>query len=68
MVNVDLKIALIRHFGSQIVASRRLKIRESKLSFFVHGHSVPNEREREILKKALGADFFPKKEDGPEAA
>jgi hypothetical protein len=67
MVNIDLKIALIRRFGSQIVAARRLKIRESKLSFFVHGHSMPNEHEREILRKALGADFFSQEGDGPQA-
>ena len=68
MVNMDLKIALIRNFGSQIVASRRLKIQESKLSYIVRGHSEPNDREREILKKALGADFFSREGNGPQAA
>jgi hypothetical protein len=67
-MNLDLKIALIRNFGSQLVASRRLKIQESKLSYIVRGHSEPNEREREILKKALGADFFSGEGDGPRAA
>ena len=67
-MNLDLKIALIRNFGSQVVASRRLKIQESKLSYIINGHSEPNEREREILKKALGADFFLQEGDGPQAA
>ena len=68
MVNTDFKIAIIRNFGSQVVASRRLKIQESKLSYLVQGHSVPNEHERKILKEALGADYFSKEEDGPQAA
>jgi hypothetical protein len=68
MVNLDLKIAIIRNFGSQIVASRRLKIQENKLSHLVQGHNEPNERERELLRKALGADYFSKQEDGPQAA
>jgi hypothetical protein len=67
-MNMDLRIALIRNFGSQLVASRRLKIQQSKLSHFVRGHSEPNEREREILKKALGADFFSQEGAGPQAA
>jgi hypothetical protein len=60
MVNIDLKIAFIRTFGSQTVASRQLKIAEDKISRFVQGHNVPNERERKILKEALGADYFSK--------
>jgi hypothetical protein len=68
MVNVDFKIALIRNFGSQTVASRRLKIQEAKLSHFVQGHDEPNERERELLNKALGADYFSKEGEGPQAA
>jgi hypothetical protein len=67
-MNLDLKLALIRNFGSQVVASRRLKIQESRLSYLVRGYSQPNEREREILRKALGADYFSKEEDGPQAA
>jgi hypothetical protein len=65
MVNIDLRIAIVRNFGTQIVASRRLKIQQSKLSHFVRGHSEPNEREREVLKKALGADFFSREGDAP---
>jgi ribosome-binding protein aMBF1 (putative translation factor) len=57
-MNMDFRIAIIRTFGSQIVASRRLKIQENKLSHFVHGHSEPNERERKLLEKALGHDYF----------
>ena len=58
MMNVNLKIELIRRYGSQIVASKRLRIGNSKLSYLVQGHAAPNQREREILKKALGADYF----------
>jgi hypothetical protein len=58
-MNIELKVELIRRFGSQVVAARQMGIREAKLSYFVRGHSMPNEREREILKKALGADYFP---------
>jgi hypothetical protein len=61
MVNIDLKIAFIRTFGSQTVASRRLKIAEDKISHFVQGHNLPNERERKILKEALGVDYFVEK-------
>jgi hypothetical protein len=67
-MNLKLKLELIKRFGTQIVAARQLGIRESKLSYIVRGHSVPNGREREILKKALGADFFSKEGDGPQAA
>jgi ribosome-binding protein aMBF1 (putative translation factor) len=63
MLNVDLKVALLKRFGSQIRASRRLNIQEAKLSHLVHGHDQPTERERRILEKALGADYFPKEEE-----
>jgi hypothetical protein len=68
MVNIDLKIALIKNFGSQLAASRRLKIDEGKISHFVRGHDEPNERERALLEKALGRDYFSKEGDGPQAA
>ena len=68
MVNMDLKIALIRYAGSQVAASRRLSIPENKLSYIVRGHSEPNERERALLEKALGRDYFSKEGEGPQAA
>jgi hypothetical protein len=68
MKNVDLRYALIRKYGSQLVASLRLKIPENKISRFVQGHNEPNERERAILTKALGRDFFSKEGEGPQAA
>jgi hypothetical protein len=68
MVNIDLKLSLIRTFGSQLAASRKLRIHESKLSHIVRGYDEPNEREREILKRALGRDFFSKEDEGPRAA
>lgn len=68
MLNLDLKIALIRQFGSQIEASKRLKINESKLSHLVRGHRIPNEQERAVLKQHLGADYFRFESEGPRAA
>jgi hypothetical protein len=67
-MNLDLKIALLRTFGSQIVAARRLRINEGKLSHFVRGHDEPNEHERKVLEKALGRDYFSKEGEGPQAA
>lgn len=37
-MNIDLKVELIRRFGSQVVAAKKLKIGESKLSYLVRGH------------------------------
>lgn len=67
-MNLDLKIALLKTFGTQIVASRRLKITEGRLSHFVRGHDQPNKHERRLLEKALGRDYFTTQEDGPQAA
>jgi len=57
-MNIDLKVEIIRRYGSQVVAAKKLKIGESKLSYLVRGHVEPNPQEREILKAALGADYF----------
>ena len=67
-MNLDLKIALLKTFRTQIVASRRLKITEGRLSHFVRGHDQPNKHERRLLEKALGRDYFTTQEDGPQAA
>ena len=53
-LNLELKIALIRRFGSQVEASQQLGIRESKLSYIIRGHVQPTEREREALEGKLG--------------
>lgn len=53
-VNLGLKLALIKQFGSQVSASRKLGIRESKLSYIVRGHAQPSDRERQALESALG--------------
>ena len=65
-MNIDLKVELIRTFGSQVVAAKRLNIGESKLSYLVRGHVEPNAHERKILRTALGADYF--EPEGPQAA
>ena len=53
-VNLELKVALIRRFGSQVEAARLIGIREIRLSDIVRGHVKPSEREREALEEALG--------------
>jgi hypothetical protein len=57
-MNIDLKVGLIRRYGSQIVASKKLGIGNSKLSYLVRGHAEPTQHERDVLKEALGADYF----------
>ena len=54
MSNYELKAEIIRRFGSQVAASRRMGIRESKLSYIIHKHAVPSARERKALEKSLG--------------
>ena len=68
MVRWDFKIALLQLCHSQIAASRQLKIPQNRLSYIVQGHSEPTERERAILEKALGRDYFSKEDEGPWAA
>ena len=53
-VNLGLKCALIKRFGSQGSAARKLGIRESKMSYIVRGHAQPSDRERQALEGALG--------------
>lgn len=54
MINLNLKCELIRLFGSQVEAAKRLGIRESKLSYIVRGHASPNASELDALKRVLG--------------
>ena len=51
MLNLELKAALVRHYGSQVRASKELGIHERKLSRLIHGYDQPSPREREIIKK-----------------
>ena len=57
-MRLDLKIALLAQYRTQIVAARELKISESRLSHIVQSHVNPNPRERKNLERALGKDFF----------
>jgi hypothetical protein len=66
-MNLELKIALIRKYGSQIRAAKPLRIEESKLSRIVQGHREPTPEERERLRKALGVDCFSGEPEGPRA-
>jgi ribosome-binding protein aMBF1 (putative translation factor) len=56
-MNWDLKLALVKKFGSQIKAARKLGIRESRLSYIVRGHVKPSKSEHRSLAKALGWEF-----------
>ncbi len=57
-MNLDLRIAIIRNFGSQIRAAKPLRIPESRLSRLVNGHIEPTPEERKRLIRAFGADYF----------
>jgi transcriptional regulator with XRE-family HTH domain len=59
-MKLELKIELIRRFGSQIVAARHLGIGESRLSHIVRGHAEPSEKEREAIAQAFGASLTKK--------
>ena len=67
-MNVELKIAIIRRFGSQIRAAKPLKIDESRLRRLVNGHSEPTAKERKRLTVALGADYFANDGEGSRTA
>jgi len=67
-MNVELRIAIIKRCGSQIIASMRSGIRESELSRIVRGHRAPTKQERVKLRKLLGHDYFAQEMDGPRAA
>ena len=53
-MNFELKVELLRRFGSQIIAARHLKISESRLSHLIRGHAQPSERERKAMERVLG--------------
>ena len=53
----ELRIAIVRKFFSQVAAARELGIRESRLSYLLHGHAQPTRMERELLAKALGGEL-----------
>ena len=54
----DLKIGLVKRFGSQVRAARQLEICESRLSCIVNEHREPTPAERQRLAAALGVDYF----------
>ena len=67
-MNIELKIALIRRFGSQIRAAKPLNIDEPRLSRLVNGHRDPTAEERRRLSVALGVDYFASDGEGASAA
>jgi hypothetical protein len=54
LMNIKLKLELIRRFGTQVEAARQLGIRENRLSYFVRQHAEPSEREREAFERVVG--------------
>jgi hypothetical protein len=57
-MNVELRIALIRKYGSQIRAAKPLQIDEARLSRLVNGHRDPTAEERQRFTAVLGCDYF----------
>ena len=57
-MNVELRIALIRKYGSQIRATKPLRIDEARLSRLVNGHRDPTAEERQRFAALLGCDYF----------
>ena len=55
-MNMELKIELLRRFGTQVEAAKALGIRESKLSYIIRGHAEPNEQERRALENGIGEE------------
>lgn len=53
-VNLDLKSELIKRFGTQVEAARRMGLREARLSYIIRRHAKPSKWEREALQRALG--------------
>ena len=53
-MNRNFRVAIVEVFGTQIRASRKLKIRESRLSYLINGHVDPSEKEVEIIEAAFG--------------
>lgn len=59
-MNLELKVELIRRFGSQAAAARALAMRESKLSRIIRGWEIPSKREIEIFERVLGRPLVKK--------
>jgi len=57
-MNIELRIAIIRRYGSQIRATKPLKVDEARLSRLVNGHREPTAEERARFTTALGCDYF----------
>lgn len=53
-MRMKLKLAVIEKYGSQVVASRKLKIREARLSYLIRGHADPSPDEVKVFRKSLG--------------
>lgn len=54
MYNLELKAEIVRHYGSQIEASKVLGIHVTRISHIIHGYIQPSKRDRKALELALG--------------
>ena len=57
-LRVDLKIAIIKSFGTQRALAEATKLSEYKLSNIVRGLVWPSSTERAALTACLGEDHF----------
>ena len=55
-LNTELRMELLRRYGSQLAAAKSMGIHENRMSHFVNGHSIPNAKEWQKLEAALGEE------------
>ena len=54
MLNYELKMQVIRRYGSQTEAAKDFGMRETRLSRLIRGHELPWQEEAEIFRNKLG--------------
>ena len=54
MRNWELKIAIIRKFGTQTEFAREVGLREDRISRIIQGRMYPTEYDKEIISAKLG--------------
>jgi len=63
-MNKELKVAIIKKFGTAYEAAKVIEINPASLSHMIQGHRGPTEFERERLKKIFSGyqlrKFFPR--------
>lgn len=62
--NFELKAAIIRRFGSQVIFCREVSMREIRLSRLINGRAVPTTEEKTLISQKLSIsvdEIFPPK-------